>query len=117
MPRSVWKGPYVAVNLLQEVVALARKHPEWWSKGRFQGQKAPEVINTFSRASVILPDFIACRFGVHNGRSFVNMEVQEAMVGHRLGEFSATRVMPKHKVKDSGAVPKKKINAKTGKAA
>ncbi|GLI68185.1 hypothetical protein VaNZ11_012529 [Volvox africanus] len=116
MPRSIWKGPYVAVNLLQDVVNLARKHPEWWNKGRFLGQKAPEVINTYSRASTILPDFLACRFGVHNGKSFINLEVQEAMVGHRLGEFAPTKVLPKHKAKESTSVVKKKINPKTGKA-
>lgn len=91
MPRSAWKGPYVAVSLLQEVVAFARKHPEWWSKGRFQGMRVPEAINTHSRASVILPDFLGLRFGVHNGNSYVNVDVQEAMVGHRLGEFSQTK--------------------------
>ncbi|EFJ45874.1 mitochondrial ribosomal protein S19 [Volvox carteri f. nagariensis] len=116
MPRSIWKGPYVAVSLLQDVVNLARKHPDWWNKGRFLGQKAPEVINTYSRASVILPDFLACRFGVHNGKSFTNLEVQEAMVGHRLGEFSPTKVIAKHKAKESTSVVKKKINPKTGKA-
>ena len=91
MPRSLWKGPYVAVSLLKDVVAFARKHPQWWNRGRFQGEKAPAVITTHSRASVILPDFLALRFGVHNGRSFVNLEVQEAMVGHRLGEFAPTK--------------------------
>ncbi|PNW80038.1 hypothetical protein CHLRE_08g375250v5 [Chlamydomonas reinhardtii] len=116
MPRSTWKGPYVAVSLLQEVVALARKHPNWWNKGRYIGQKAPEVINTYSRASVILPDFIACRFGVHNGKSFVGMEVQEAMVGHRLGEFAPTKATVQHKAKEVNT-QKKKINPKTGKAA
>ena len=116
MPRSAWKGPYVAVSLLQDVIALARKHPEWWSRGRFQGQKAPEVVNTFSRSSVILPDFLACKFGVHNGKSFVNMEVQEAMVGHRLGEFSPTKVVPQHKVKKAEVAAVKKKNPKTGKA-
>lgn len=116
MPRSTWKGPYVAVSLLQDMIALARKHPEWWNKGRFQGQKAPEAVNTFSRASVILPDFLACKLGVHNGRTFVNIEVQEAMVGHRLGEFAPTKVVPVHKKKVDTGPPKKKINPKTGKA-
>ncbi len=106
----------MAVSLLQDVVAMARKHPEWWNRGRFQGQKAPEVINTHSRASVILPDFLACRFGVHNGKTFTNLEVQEAMVGHRLGEFAPTKVIPTHKKKDAGGAGKKKINPRTGKA-
>ena len=64
MPRSVWKGPYVAVSLLQDVIAFARRHPSWWSQGRFQGVKAPEIINTHCRSSVVLPDFLNCKFGV-----------------------------------------------------
>lgn len=58
MPRSVWKGPFVAVSIIRDVVALARKHPDWWAKARFQGEMAPSVIKTQSRASVILPDFL-----------------------------------------------------------
>jgi small subunit ribosomal protein S19 len=116
MPRAAWKGPYVAVSLLQDVIALARKYPEWWNQGRFQGMKVPEAINTTSRASTILPDFIGCRFGVHNGKDYVNIEVKEAMVGHRLGEFALTKKQAEHKKKDA-AVGKKKINPKTGKAA
>jgi small subunit ribosomal protein S19 len=95
-PRAVWKGPFVAVQLLQEVAALAQRHPEWWAKGRFQGIRAPEVINTQSRASTILPDFLRLRLGVHNGKSYVPVEVTEAMVGHRLGEFAATRIVSMH---------------------
>ena len=97
MPRSAWKGPYVAVGLLQEVIALARKYPDWWTKGRFQGMRVPEIINTQSRASMILPDFLGCRFGVHNGKEYVDVEVKEEMVGHRLGEFAATKKIPVHK--------------------
>lgn len=115
MPRSVWKGPYVAVQLLKDVVAYARKHQDWWNKGRFQGVKAPEVINTHCRSSVILPDFLGCKFGVHNGNSYVNMEVQEAMVGHKLGEFAPTRKIPIHKKKDVSGGAKAK-NPKTGKS-
>eukprot|EP00955_Chlamydomonas_euryale_P110895 366028-Chlamydomonas_euryale.AAC.12 len=75
------------------------RHPDWWSKGRFQGVKAPEVINTHCRASVVLPDFVHCKFGVHNGKDYVRIEVQEAMIGHKLGEFSPTRKIPVHKNK------------------
>ncbi|MEW5307275.1 MAG: hypothetical protein WDW38_002482 [Sanguina aurantia] len=100
MPRSVWKGPYVAVALLQDVISLARKHPDWWSKTRFLGMSAPEIINTHARSSVILPDFLGCKFGVHNGKSYLPMEVKEAMVGHRLGEFAPTRKIPVHKKKE-----------------
>jgi small subunit ribosomal protein S19 len=91
MARSAWKGPYVAVSLLQDVIALAQKHPEWWSRGRFMGVKAPAQINTHSRTSTILPDFLRCKFGVYNGKEFVALEVSEGMVGHRFGEFSPSR--------------------------
>lgn len=92
MGRSAWKGPYVAVSLLQDVIAVARQHPEWWSKTRFQGAPAPAVIKTQSRASVILPDFLRCVFFVHNGnKRMVRLEVSENMVGHKFGEFAPTR--------------------------
>jgi small subunit ribosomal protein S19 len=92
MGRSAWKGPYVAVSLLQDVMALAAAHPEWWQKGRFLGQKAPAVIQTQSRASTILPDFLRCQFSIHNGKEYIGpLEVGEEHVGRRLGEFSATR--------------------------
>lgn len=92
MGRSAWKGPYVAVSLLKDVIAVARQHPEWWNKTRFQGAPAPAVIKTQSRASVILPDFLRCVFFVHNGnKRMVRLEVSENMVGHKFGEFAPTR--------------------------
>lgn len=115
MPRSSWKGPYVAVSLLKDVVAFARSHTDWWTRGRFQGTKAPEVINTHARSSVILPDFLGLKFGVHNGKSYVPIEVSEPMVGHRLAEFAPTKKVPVHKKKE--AAPGAKKNPKTGKAA
>jgi len=111
----VWKGPYVAVSLLQDVMAMARRHPEWWMRDRFLGIKAPEVLCTNSRSSMILPDFLRCKFGVHNGRAYLPVEVTEAMIGHRLGEFSPTRVVPQHKTKEAKG-GKKKINPNTGKS-
>ncbi len=98
--RSAWKGPYVAVSLLKDVIALARTHPEWWSKTRFQGASAPAIIRTQSRASVILPDFLRCVFFIHNGSNrMARIEVTESMVGHKLGEFAPTRRAPVHKDK------------------
>lgn len=67
-PRPVWRGPYVAVKFMEEVASLAQRHPEWWTRGRFQGIKAPEVLNTQSRASTILPDFLRLKLGVYNGK-------------------------------------------------
>jgi small subunit ribosomal protein S19 len=91
MGRAAWKGPFVAASLLKDVISLARKHSDWWNQGRFQGVKAPETIHTQSRASTILPDFLRLKLGVHNGKDFVPIEVTEAMVGHRLGEFAPSR--------------------------
>lgn len=100
--RASWKGPFVAVSLLKDVAALARRHPEWWATARFQGAQAPAIIRTSSRASVVLPDFLRCVFFVHAGNNRMRrVEVTEAMVGHRLGEFAPTRVQPQHKKKGS----------------
>lgn len=90
----------MAVSLLREVVKLAKSHPDWWSTHRFQGAPAPSVIRTTSRSSVILPDFVKCVFFVHNGSAkSQRVEVTEAMVGHKFGEFAPTRKMPVHKKK------------------
>jgi small subunit ribosomal protein S19 len=83
MARSIKKGPFVDESLLKKVEQLNRS-----------GQKRP--IKTWSRRSMILPDFVSHTFAVHNGKSFVNVFVTENMVGHRLGEFSPTRVFRKH---------------------
>lgn len=90
----------MAVRLLQDVIALARQHPQWWNEARFQGAPAPAIIKTHSRASVILPDFLKCVFFVHNGnKRMTRIEVTENMVGHKFGEFAPTRKVPQHKEK------------------
>lgn len=83
MARSISKGPFVDEKLLKKVEIMMRT-----------GQKRP--IKTWSRRSVILPDFIGQTFAVHNGKTFVSVFVTENMVGHRLGEFSPTRTFRKH---------------------
>ena len=82
MSRSIKKGPFVDASLLKKVerVDPAKK----------------EAIKTWSRRSVILPDSVGLTFAVHNGKSFVNVFVTENMVGHRLGEFAATRLFRGH---------------------
>lgn len=55
--------------------------------------RTPQVLATHSRASTVLPDFLRLKFGVHNGRAYLPVEVTEAMIGHRLGEFAPTRVV------------------------
>lgn len=88
--RAAWKGPFVSAQLLKQVIALAHKHPQWWQQGRFRGMPAPEVINTQCRSSVILPDFLGVKFGIHNGKEYLPLEVTEEMFGRHLWEFSAT---------------------------
>lgn len=83
MPRSLKKGPYVHFKL-QKKIDQAEK----------SGKK--QVIKTWSRSSMITPDFVGKTFGVHNGRQFVPVFITENMVGHKLGEFSPTRTFRGH---------------------
>jgi small subunit ribosomal protein S19 len=83
MSRSVKKGPFVDDHLMKKVDRLNQT-----------GEK--RQIKTWSRRSMITPDFIGHTFLVHNGKTFVSVYVTENMVGHRLGEFSPTRVFRKH---------------------
>ena len=79
MPRSLKKGPYIDQKLLAKIdVAVAAN------------DKKP--IKTWSRASMITPDFVGLNFAVHNGKTFVPVYVTENMVGHKLGEFAPTRL-------------------------
>ena len=78
MPRSLKKGPYIDQKLLAKIDAAIES-----------GNKKP--IKTWSRRSMITPDFVGLNFDVHNGKSFVAVYVTENMVGHKLGEFSPTR--------------------------
>ena len=83
MPRSLKKGPYVEESLLRKVEAMnqsARKQP----------------IKTWSRRSMITPDFVGLTFAIHNGRQHPPIFVTENMVGHRLGEFAPTRTFKSH---------------------
>ena len=83
MPRSVWKGPFVDGYLLKKAEAV-----------RESGRK--DVIKTWSRASMIIPDMVGEKIAVHNGRTFVPVFITENMVGHKLGEFSPTRNFKGH---------------------
>ena len=83
MSRSIKKGPFVDASLLEKVDKVA-------------GSGKKEAIKTWSRRSVILPEFVGQTFAVHNGKTFVNVFVTENMVGHRLGEFAATRLFRGH---------------------
>ena len=83
MPRSVRKGPYVDAHLATKV-----------DKARMESSKKP--IKTWSRRSTITPDFVGLTVAVHNGRQHVPLLITENMVGHKLGEFAATRTFKAH---------------------
>ncbi len=83
MARSLKKGPYVSVKLMRKIDNLNES-----------GKKKP--IKTWSRASMITPEFVGHTFAVHNGNKFIPVYVTENMVGHKLGEFAPTRTFRGH---------------------
>ncbi len=83
MPRSVKKGPFIDLKLLEKI----RKMNE-------SGQK--KIIKTWSRSSTISPEFVGHTIAVHNGNKMIPVYISENMVGHKLGEFSPTRIFRGH---------------------
>ena len=83
MARSLKKGPYVEDSLLRKV-----------EKMKAANKKQP--IKTWSRRSMVLPDFVGLTFAVHNGKQHVQVYITENMVGHKLGEFAPTRIFRGH---------------------
>ncbi len=83
MARSLKKGPFADKHLLDKVEKLNKENKK-------------EVIKTYSRRSTIFPSFVGHTFAVHNGKDFIPVYVTEEMVGHKLGEFSATRKFGGH---------------------
>ncbi|HMA68790.1 MAG TPA: 30S ribosomal protein S19 [Candidatus Mcinerneyibacterium sp.] len=83
MPRSVKKGPFVDDHLLKKIRAAKENDKE-------------EFIKTWSRRSMITPEFVGLTINVYNGRKFIPVFVSENMVGHKLGEFAPTRIFRKH---------------------
>ena len=90
MARSIKKGPFVDLHLMKKVETAQKAN-----------DKRP--IKTWSRRSTILPDFVGLTIAVHNGRQHVPVYVTENMVGHKLGEFSHTRVFKGHSKAGSAA--------------
>jgi small subunit ribosomal protein S19 len=86
MSRSSYKGPYVDEKLMKKIMKMIN-----------EGNK--RVIKTWCRSSQIAPEFVGFTFAVHNGKDFIPVFVTEAMVGHRLGEFSPTRRFRSHSSK------------------
>ncbi len=83
MSRSIKKGPYVQPVLLKRIQEM-----------NAAGEK--KIVKTWSRASVIFPDFVGHTIAVHDGRKHVPVYVTEDMVGHKLGEFAPTRTFKGH---------------------
>jgi small subunit ribosomal protein S19 len=92
MARSVWKGPFVHPSLLKKIDKIKSGEP-----------KRP--IKTWSRNSTVIPDFVGHSFLIHNGKSFIPITISEEMVGHKLGEFAATRTFRGHTPADKKAAP------------
>ncbi len=83
MGRSKKKGPFISEKLLTKVVKQTQ-----------QGSREP--IKTWARSCTIVPEFVGYTFMVHNGRMFLKVFITEDMVGHKLGEFSPTRIFRGH---------------------
>ena len=83
MGRSIKKGPFVDAHLIKKIETV-----------RSTSDKRP--IKTWSRRSTVLPDFVGLTIAVHNGKQHIPVYVSEEMVGHKLGEFAATRTYKGH---------------------
>jgi small subunit ribosomal protein S19 len=83
MGRSIKKGPYIEPTLMKKVE-------------RAQSVNDKKVIKTWSRRSTIVPEFVGLTLAIHNGRKFLPVFISENMVGHKLGEFAATRTFVAH---------------------
>jgi small subunit ribosomal protein S19 len=101
MARSVKKGPFVDLHLIKKVEAAQKTN-----------DKRP--IKTWSRRSTILPDFVGLTIAVHNGKQHVPVYVTENMVGHKLGEFSHTRIFKGHSKAGSAQAAAAAAAASTG---
>src|SRR5919199_463975 len=99
MARSVKKGPFLQESLLARVRAINQRNEK-------------RVVKTWSRASTVTTEFVGHTFAVHNGNKFIPVYVTENMVGHKLGEFSPTRLFRGHTAaktdKKAGGAPVKK---------
>ncbi len=83
MSRSLKKGPYVDQKLEKRLIAM-------------KDSKKKKVVKTWSRRSMVTPDFIGHTIAVHNGNKFIPVFISENMVGHKLGEFAPTRTFRMH---------------------
>ena len=86
MSRSLKKGPFVDIKLEKKVTGLNET-------------KKKTVVKTWSRRSMIIPEFVGHTLAVHNGNKFIPVYITENMVGHKLGEFAPTRTFRTHPIK------------------
>ena len=95
MSRSAKKGPFIDDHLMKKIEGMNQVNDK-------------KVLRTWSRRSTIHPDFVGHTIAVHNGRKFIPVYVTENMVGHKLGEFSATRTLKGHSARaaETSAKPK-----------
>ena len=101
MSRSLKKGPFVDLHLLEKVEAMNQANEK-------------KVIKTWSRRSTVIPEMIGHTIAVHNGKKFIPVYVTENMVGHKLGEFAPTRLFKGHttKTEKAAAAPAPAAGAK-----
>jgi small subunit ribosomal protein S19 len=90
MSRSLKKGPFVDTPLLEKIEGMNRTNEK-------------KVVKTWSRRSTVIPEMVGHTMAVHNGRKFIPVYVTENMVGHKLGEFSPTRLFKGHTTKTEKA--------------
>ena len=94
MGRSLKKGPYVDLKLMAKIEQMNR-----------EGQK--RVLKTWSRRSMIVPEFVGHTLAVHNGKQHIPVYITENMISHRLGEFAPTRIFRKHGVHTEKIIARK----------
>ncbi len=94
MSRSTRKGPFVDVSLVQKIQ-------------KAKTEKKNEAVKTWSRRSMVIPEFIGHTIAIHNGKKFVSVFITEDMVGHYLGEFSPTRTFRLHSGQRKAGVAQK----------
>ena len=93
MSRSVKKGPFIAKHLYKKVVDMVKTNDR-------------KMIKTYSRTSTVIPEMVGITISVYNGKTWIPVYVTEDLVGHKLGEFSPTRVFRGHAGSDKTAVKK-----------
>src|SRR5678815_2112310 len=101
MARSTKKGPFIDDHLMNKINVMNQTNDK-------------KVLRTWSRRSTIHPDFVGHTIAVHNGRKFIPVYVTENMVGHKLGEFAATRTFKGHSTKTDKAAASAPAEPKAG---